>query len=384
MTAHFPRPATRAAALSALEDFLPHAGRAYAAERNYDLGPEDRHNISCLSPYIRLRLLTEEEVIRAVLARHRFVDAEKFIQEVFWRTYWKGWLEMRPSIWRDWTADLSQLDADAPSVRTATESRTGIDCFDSWARELVDTGYLHNHARMWFASIWIFTLGLPWQSGAAFFLRHLLDGDPASNTLSWRWVAGLQTLGKTYLATPENIATFTKGRFHPGPLTHGPGPQPVPAPPPTALPDADAAPAGPTLLLLTQEDLHAETLPLGKAEIVGIAALEPQNETVSTIVAGFRSSALEDGLQRAAAHFGAPILTGDTLAIAQKLGVSQIVTAYAPIGPIADQLTALAEAGSAQGVTLHRVRRDWDTAAWPHATKGFFPFREKMPTLLPR
>ena len=384
MTAHFPRPATRAAALAALNAFLPYAGRAYAAERNYDLGPEDRNNISCLSPYIRLRLLTEEEVIRAVLARHSFVDAEKFVQEVFWRTYWKGWLEMRPSIWRDWNADLALLDADAPNVRTATEGRTGIDCFDSWARELVDTGYLHNHARMWFASIWIFTLDLPWQLGAGFFLRHLLDGDPASNTLSWRWVAGLQTLGKSYLATPENIATFTKGRFHPGPLAHGPGPQPVPAPPPSALPDADASPAGPTLLLLTQEDLQAETLPLGKAEIIGITALPARDADVIDLVAGFRSSALEDGLQRAAAHFGAPILTGDTLTLAHQLGVSQIVTAYAPIGPIADQLTALAQAGSAQGVTFHRVRRDWDTAAWPHATKGFFPFREKIPTLLPR
>ena len=92
---------------------------------------------------------------------------------------------------------------------------TGIDCFDAWARELVATGYLHNHARMWFASIWIFTLRLPWELGADFFLRHLIDGDPASNTLSWRWVAGLQTAGKTYLATAENIARFTGGRFAP-------------------------------------------------------------------------------------------------------------------------------------------------------------------------
>ena len=384
MTAHFPRPATRAAALSTLEDFLPLAGRAYAAERNYDLGPEDRHNISCLSPYIRPRLLTEEEVVRAVLARHRFGGGERVVQVVFWRTYWKGWLEMRPSIWRDWTADLSHLDADAPSVRTAIEGQTGIDCFDSWVRELVDTGYLHNHARMWFASIWIFTLGLPWQLGAAFFLQHLLDGDPASNTLSWRWVAGLQTLGKTYLATPENITTFTKGRFHPGPLAHGLGPQPVPAPPPTALPVADAAPSGPALLLLTQEDLQAETLPLGKAEIVGIAALPAQDVDVSDMVAGFRAAALDDGLNRAAAHFGAPLLTGEVLALAHQLGVSQIVTAYAPIGPIADQLQALKGSAAAEGITLHRVRRDWDTAAWPHATKGFFPFREKIPTLLPR
>ncbi len=78
----------------------------------------------------------------------------------------------------------------------ATTGRTGLACFDAWARELLDVGYLHNPARMWFASLWIFTLELPWALGADFFLRHLLDGDPASNTLSWRWVGGLQTPGK--------------------------------------------------------------------------------------------------------------------------------------------------------------------------------------------
>ncbi|MCK7502530.1 MAG: hypothetical protein MZW92_81430 [Comamonadaceae bacterium] len=72
---------------------------------------------------------------------------------------------------------------------------------------------LHNHARLWFASLWIFTLELPWALGADFFLRHLLDGDPASNTLSWRWVVGLQTPGKIYLARADNIARFTAGRF---------------------------------------------------------------------------------------------------------------------------------------------------------------------------
>ena len=93
--------------------------------------------------------------------------------------------------------------------------QTGIECFDTWARELTTTGYLHNYARMWFASIWIFTLKLPWQLGPDFFLRHLLDGDTASNTLSWRWVAGLQTVGKTYLARAANISRYTGGRFKP-------------------------------------------------------------------------------------------------------------------------------------------------------------------------
>ena len=66
---------------------------------------------------------------------------------------------------------------------------------------------------MWFASIWIFTLNLPWQKGAEFFMKHLFDGDPASNTLSWRWIAGLQTKGKHYLAQSWNISKFTNNRY---------------------------------------------------------------------------------------------------------------------------------------------------------------------------
>ena len=71
---------------------------------------------------------------------------------------------------------------------------------------------------MWFASIWIFTLNLPWQLGANFFMKHLYDGDAASNTLSWRWVAGLQTIGKHQVATSSNISKFTNGKYRPNNL----------------------------------------------------------------------------------------------------------------------------------------------------------------------
>ncbi|WP_238189582.1 FAD-binding domain-containing protein [Methylobacterium frigidaeris] len=77
---------------------------------------------------------------------------------------------------------------------------------------------------MWFASIWIFSLRLPWELGAEFFLRRLLDGDPASNTLSWRWVAGLHTRGRPYLARRDNIRDFTEGRHDPAGLDEGAAP----------------------------------------------------------------------------------------------------------------------------------------------------------------
>ena len=96
--------------------------------------------------------------------------------------------------------------------------KTGIDCFDTWIQELRENNYLHNHSRMWFASIWIFTLGLPWQIGARLFMKHLLDGDASSNTLSWRWVAGMHTNKKPYLASKENIDKYTVNRFRNTPI----------------------------------------------------------------------------------------------------------------------------------------------------------------------
>jgi len=255
-------PPTREAALARLREFAPCAGARYAQSRNTDAGPDAPSAASRLSPYLRRRLLPEEELVSAVLSEHSLQAAEKFVQEVLWRTYWKGWLELRPSVWARFlaTRDRTSL-ADARALADAEQGRTGIEGFDDWARELRETGYLHNHVRMWFASIWIFTLRLPWALGADFFLRHLIDADPASNTLSWRWVAGLQTAGKTYLATQENIARYTQGRFAPKglaraatALTEAPL---EPVRPVRALTAAD--PATPALLLVTDDSDQPST-----------------------------------------------------------------------------------------------------------------------------
>ncbi|WP_420010636.1 hypothetical protein [Tateyamaria sp.] len=105
-------PPTRRAALERLSAFVPHAGRDYAARRNYDLGRDGHVGVSTLSPYLRARLMTEAEVVEAVLGRHSPQAAEKFIQEVFWRTYWKGWLELRPAVWIQYKSALKgQMNA---------------------------------------------------------------------------------------------------------------------------------------------------------------------------------------------------------------------------------------------------------------------------------
>jgi deoxyribodipyrimidine photo-lyase len=385
---------TRAAGLDRLAAFVPRAGRLYADGRNVDNGPNARQAVSLLSPYVRYRLLSEAEIVHAVLAKHSHQACEKFVQEVLWRTYWKGWLELRPSVWSRFVIERDGIGKGgglAKAIAQAECGSTGIDGFDDWARELVEHGYLHNHARMWFASIWIFTLGLPWAAGADFFLRHLIDADPASNTLSWRWVAGLQTAGKTYLATADNIARNTGGRFSPkGLATRAVALTEMPisgARPLAPLPRYDAS--APALLLLTGEDLTPEQVLPRTAAIRAIIAVDgalgwPWGDDATAFVSG----ALDDAATRAAAHFGCTVAHSATLdpasiiAAAQAAGAAVVITPYAPVGPVADALAAIAAPLAEEGLSLTPLRRDWDERFWPHATRGFFPFKERIPTVL--
>ena len=189
----------------------------YSKLRNFDFGPNKRSNISCISPYVTHGVINEIEIIKKSLKKYSFFKNEKFIQEVLWRVYWKGWLELRPDVWTDFKYSLKKLKKEYENNNKyieAINAKTNIDVFNSWVNELKNFNYLHNHTRMWFASIWIFSLKLPWQLGAEFFLQHLYDGDAASNTLGWRWVAGVQTKGKHYIATEWNIKKFTNNRFN--------------------------------------------------------------------------------------------------------------------------------------------------------------------------
>ncbi|MFD1304070.1 FAD-binding domain-containing protein [Methylobacterium marchantiae] len=367
---------TRAAGLERLAAFLRDEGAEYAGSRNFDLGPEARPTTSALSPYLRRRLITETEVVTAAVAAFGDEGAEKFVSEVFWRTYFKGHLETHPAAWTGYQALAAegheQLAVEPGLRRTyeaAIEGRSGIDCFDAWASELVETGWLHNHARMWFASIWIFTLRLPWALGADFFMRQLVDGDPASNTLSWRWVAGLHTRGKHYVARAENIRRYTDGRFDPVGLDEYPDALDEPMPPrEVPLSPADAVPDGAVALLLHLDDLHPESLSLGTAWVVRIGGLVAHAEGASDRVKAADEAAMADGLARAKAHFGCPaghahVGWADSL---------PAVTAWAPVGPSA---MALPEG-------CLRVRRAWDEAAWPSATRGYSRMRKVTPQLI--
>ena len=199
-----------------LNEFIDNNLVNYSKLRNFDYGPNKRSNVSCLSPYVTHGVIGEVELIKKSLNKYSFVKNEKFIQEIMWRIFWKGWMELRPDVWTDYLSELKKIREkykNDQSYQKAVNGSTEIECFNEWVSELKENNYLHNHARMWFASIWIFTLNLPWQLGAEFFMKHLFDGDAASNTLGWRWVAGIQTQGKNYLASEWNIKKFTDNRF---------------------------------------------------------------------------------------------------------------------------------------------------------------------------
>lgn len=376
-------------------------GRAYAAKRNFDFGPDDRSNVSVLSAHVRHRLLTEQELVVAALERHGLDAAEKFIQEACWRTYWKGWLEQRPSVWAEYKAglgcDVASLEKDGglrARYEEAVGGATGLACFDAWARELVEFGYLHNHARMWFASIWVYTLELPWRLGADFFLRHLIDGDPASNTLGWRWVCGLQTVGKTYLARASNINKYTGGRFEMQGYDLASDAPPLDPdlihPAPAPLQPADRPnPDEPSLVLVHDEDGLAEEWrlpPLDVRAVVGVQSLAARSPLEPGDRAhAFTHGALDDALSRAGQFYGVAgraVQAAGLVEAARAAGATQIVTQRPHAGPLRDILEAQTAALKGAGLRLVALRRDWDRAFHPHADKGFFKVKKKIPALL--
>jgi deoxyribodipyrimidine photo-lyase len=386
-------PSSRAAALGQLDGFIPIAG-LYARDRNH-VKP-GHPSVSRLSPAIRHRLITEEEVASAALRAHPFGRVEKFVQEVYWRRYWKSWLALRPAVWSDY---LSALGAEDPAVRRVEESLTGNRVIDFFANELVATGYLHNHARMWFAAWWVHEARLPWQAGAAFFFRHLLDGDPASNTLSWRWVAGLQTPGKTYLArranlekhlapellssSSESLDAFENPQAH-VPETFSKSPVTHKNDPPDCI-----APSLTTGLWIHEEDLSVETSLLAREAFSAIAVTADvetwERHRFPTAKRQWISEALADAATRAGQVWKCPTdleirrpHAETLLRWVKSMNLQQIVALRPEAGPLSDSLPALRAALAGEGVRLVLMDRPEDLRIRPFATGGFFPFWERL------
>ena len=371
---------SRASAIEKLNNFVEQNLFEYSRLRNFDYGPNNRSNISCLSPYITHGVISEIEVIKKSLNKFSFSKNEKFIQEVLWRTYWKGWLELRPAVWTDYLNELKKIREefkDNSNYKKAIEGNTNIECFNEWVNELKKNNYLHNHARMWFASIWVFTLELPWQLGAEFFMKHLYDGDAAANTLGWRWVAGIQTQGKNYLASEWNIKKFTNNRFSNIKLNEN-------APPKTS----DKSYAASKLefnnpqnleeknLLIFENNLSFEISDFKDQKFKKVFLISNKNENrtikLSEKLAKFKSQLIEDQKKRLE---GKSIDT-EIIDLSEIQNINE--TSYGLYPTVGENLDFI----NTNNLKIEFLYRKLDQFSWQYCNKGFFNFKNYIPKII--
>jgi len=371
--------ASRAKALDKLNNFVENNLSEYSKLRNFDYGPDNRSNISCLSPYITHGIINEKEVIKKSLDKFSFAKNEKFIQEVLWRTYWKGWLELRPSVWTDFLIELKKIKGDFQNnqnYKNAIDGKTNVECFNYWVNELKENNYLHNHTRMWFASIWIFTLNLPWQLGAEFFMQHLYDGDAASNTLGWRWVAGVQTQGKHYLASEWNIKKFTNNRFSNIKLNENAPPK-ISEKKYSILKQDFTNPENidQNNLIIFENNLCFETSDFQNNKFKKFYIISNKNENrcikLSEKVLKFKSSLIQDQEQR----FKNQSIDCEVIDISEIKKIEKAVGLYPTIGENLDYLNS-------NTLKINFLYRKLDKNSWQYCNKGFFNFKNYIPKII--
>ena len=370
---------SRAEALNNLNNFIENNLSEYSKLRNFDFGPTNRSNISCLSPYITHGVINELEVIDKSLKKLPFSKVEKFIQEVLWRVYWKGWLELRPNVWTDFLIELKEVKKEFNNNQNylnAVEGKTNIDCFNQWVMELKEKNYLHNHTRMWFASIWIFTLELPWQLGAEFFMQHLYDGDAASNTLGWRWVAGIQTQGKHYLASEWNIKKFSNNRFQNIKLNENAPPKVSEKSYPLIKQQFNNSKIiEKKNLLIFENNLSFEVSDFKQNKFEKIYLISNINENRSIELdeklVKFKSELIKDQKKR----LEDKSINCEIIDISEIKNINDCCGLYPSVGENLDYLKL-------NNVKINFLYRDLDQLAWQYCNKGFFNFKNYIPKII--
>jgi hypothetical protein len=243
--------------------------------------------------------------------------------------------------------------------------------------ELKENNYLHNHTRMWFASIWIFTLNLPWQKGAEFFMKYLYDGDAASNTLSWRWVAGLQTKGKHYVAQGWNIAKFTNNKYKNVSLNE------------EATPLVDKREYKLSSLEINKEDLESKTIVFFESEL-NIETLNLKNyQNIYCVflsnekrkikfnekVINFKKKIIKDQVNRFSNtkiidEIGFEKLTNE---------IKDLDIIYPSVG---ENLSFLKSIKKKRNLNYNFIVREGDEFCWQFSNKGYFNFKSNIPKII--
>ena len=182
----------------------------YARTRNFIDG-----SVTYLSPYISRGVISTKFILETVLQKgHSPNQIEKFIQELAWREYYQRiWQHRGDGIWQD----LKQEQPDVvhhEMVESIVLAKTGIEAIDQAILQLYQSGYMHNHVRMYTAAM-VCNMGKAhWKTPATWLYYHLLDGDIASNNCSWQWVSAAFSSKKYYFDQSNiNKYTFSKQSF---------------------------------------------------------------------------------------------------------------------------------------------------------------------------
>lgn len=200
-------PPEHAAALACLAAVRP---ADYARTRNALGGAVTR-----LSPYLSHGVLTLPETYQALAARHKIDSRHKLVYEFGWREFFHHvWEHRGEQIFTSLHTGPLPDDVYAKELPLdIRQGRTGVPVIDRAVAELYTCGYLHNHVRMWLASYVVHLRKVHWRAGADWLYAHLLDGDLASNHLSWQWVVGTAS-HKPYLFNAENVAKYAPIEWH--------------------------------------------------------------------------------------------------------------------------------------------------------------------------
>ena len=360
------------------EDFAKYKINDYGKLRNFDFGPNNQSSVSKISPFVTHRILLEYELIYDIKNKYKVKNSSKFIEEIFWRVYWKGWLENRPKVWKNFISKKN-IDYDYDLYERAINGNTELDFYNSWVLELRQYNYLHNHTRMWFASTWIFNLGLPWQLGAKFFFNYLFDGDAASNILSWRWVAGLQTKGKQYLFSSSNLRKFSNNRYNVEKIINKK----------IFLEESYQIPLEDKIyknnmdtksdnLILFENDLHIETLknvvPKYKKAYIFLLKNEQRKIKLSQSVLKFKQELVSEFVEQ---FDNVEQIDPNFIEYTFK-DIHQIDLIYPGVGENNDFIN---EFQILKNKLIFNLVRDEDLFAWKFAKKGFFKFKENIPKI---
>ena len=386
-------------ALIILDDFVKNKISNYSKLRNYDYGLANPiKGVSGLSHFISKGIIKEYFILNYI--KKNKVSSEKYVQEILWRTYWKGWLESHKEVWDKYKNNLfEQLENITTSEQydlydKAITGKTKIEPFDYWIEQLKSTGYLHNHARMWFSSIWIHNFALPWELGAKLFYDHLLDADIASNTLSWRWVAGIQTIGKKYLAKKDNINKYTFNRFNDFKLP--------------SVKNISFEEAGnisnsidynnsnkldeneKNIIIVFENNLSFDFIKNNKKNILLIIFIRIQSELInkSTITRNFQKRCNNDFLELCKKNniivkeFEINKNCTNLISFIKSKKIKKVYSEYVPLGFEKDIMNEVRLALNKHNISYLEILEEFYKASWVYCNKGFFNFKKNFDKLL--